>query len=335
MSSEKQKKAWVRVIPWRKEVATAALEGGADALVVNDEDTEKVRALGVITVVSAEGDIKPGQDVVESEVTGQGDEKRIVELARSKLVIVRPSDWTIIPLENLVAQTDNLLMTARTPEEARTFLQILEKGVDGVVIDSADPNLVKRTLAEVKGAALTVALAPAAVQAIRPLGMGDRICVDTCSMMSLGEGMLIGSSSSVFFLVHSESIDNPYVEPRPFRVNAGPVHAYIRVPGDRTKYLSELKSGDEVMVASAQGRLSSAVVGRIKRERRPLLLVETNCDGELASVIVQNAETVRLTTPQGNPISVVELRQGVEVLVALDTAGRHFGHRVKETIAEI
>ena len=71
--------------------------------------------------------------------------------------------------------------------------------------------------------------------------MGDRVCVDTCTNMGPGEGMLVGNSSGGLFLVHAESLENPYVAPRPFRVNAGPVHAYIRVPGGKTKYLGELE----------------------------------------------------------------------------------------------
>jgi len=43
--------------------------------------------------------------------------------------------------------------------------------------------------------------------------------------------------------VHSESVENPYVEPRPFRVNAGAVHAYIMMPNGKTKYLDELQDG--------------------------------------------------------------------------------------------
>ena len=69
--------------------------------------------------------------------------------------------------------------------------------------------------------------------AVRQAGLGDRACVDTCSQMEQGQGMLVGNSSGGLFLVHAESVENPYVAPRPFRVNAGPVHAYIRVPGVR------------------------------------------------------------------------------------------------------
>ena len=76
--------------------------------------------------------------------------------------------------------------------------------------------------------------------------MGDRVCVDTCTQMEPGQGMLVGNTTEGFLLVHSESIENPYVAARPFRVNAGAVHAYALCPGGRTRYLSELKAGDEV-----------------------------------------------------------------------------------------
>ena len=38
-----------------------------------------------------------------------------------------------------------------------------------------------------------------------------------------------------------------FVPPRPFRVNAGPVHAYVLMADGSTKYLSECRAGDEVM----------------------------------------------------------------------------------------
>ena len=49
------------------------------------------------------------------------------------------------------------------------------------------------------------------------------------------------------------------------------VHAYLAVPGGRTAYLSELKSGSEVLVVDPQGCQRAAVVGRIKVEQRPLV----------------------------------------------------------------
>lgn len=34
--------------------------------------------------------------------------------------------------------------------------------------------------------------------------MGDRVCVDLCSLLRPGEGMLVGSFARALFLVHSE-----------------------------------------------------------------------------------------------------------------------------------
>lgn len=49
------------------------------------------------------------------------------------------------------------------------------------------------------------------------------------------------------------------------------MHSYVRMPGGRTAYLSELKSGAEVTVCDAAGRESTALVGRVKIEARPLV----------------------------------------------------------------
>jgi 3-dehydroquinate synthase II len=179
-----------------------------------------------------------------------------------------------------------------------------------------------------------IELFPAKIKRIEPLGMGDRVCVDTCSSMALGEGMLIGNSSQALFLVHSESVENRYVNTRPFRVNAGPVHAYIRMADDQTKYLSEVRSGDQVLVVNFEGKSYPAVVGRVKIERRPMVIVEAEESGQEFSVILQNAETINLTQPDGKAISLVDLKEGNGVLVYREKEGRHFGVKIDETIVE-
>lgn len=79
-----------------------------------------------------------------------------------------------------------------------------------------------------------VTYTPATVTRVTPVGMGDRVCVDLCSMLAPGEGMLVGSFSRGLFLVHSECMESAYINSRPFRVNAGAVrpahslqHAYL------------------------------------------------------------------------------------------------------------
>jgi 3-dehydroquinate synthase II len=328
------KKLWVKIDPWDKKLVTTALESGADAVWVPPGRGEEVKALGLITVVAPDGDLVPGQDVQEVAIQSTADESEVIRLARQGPVVVRTPDWTIIPLENLVAQSHNIFVEVSDADTARTALGVLEKGVDGILVAGASPAVVKRIARLVKEASPPVALTTARITRLQPLGMGDRVCVDTCSNMGPGEGMLVGNSSGALFLVHAESLENPYVAPRPFRVNAGPVHAYIRVTGDKTRYLGELQAGDEVLIVDHQGRTSPAVVGRVKVERRPLMLVTAEAGGREVATILQNAETIRLTRENGEAASIVTLKPGDEVLVALEETGRHFGHKIQETIIE-
>ena len=328
------KQLWVKVDPYEKKLVTTALESGADAVWVPTGRAAEVKSLGLIRVVAPDGDLVPGQDIHEITVTGQDQEAEVVRLAKSGPVVVRTPDWTVIPLENLVAQCDNLFVEVSDQDAARTFLGVLEKGVDGLVVVSPDPSVIKAIARLVKEASPSLPLEVARITALRPLGMGDRVCVDTCSNLGLGEGMLVGNASNSLFLVHAESLENPYVSPRPFRVNAGPVHAYIRVPGNRTKYLGELTAGDEVLVVGHDGRSRPAVVGRAKVESRPLMLIAAEAGGREVTTILQNAETIRLTRPNGEAVSIVSLQPGDEVLVALEGGARHFGYKIQETIVE-
>jgi 3-dehydroquinate synthase II len=328
------KEIWVKADPWKKELVTTALEAGADAVIVPPEKDKDVKALGLITTVSDDGDLKWEKDVKYVEIRSTADEEKIIQLSRQKKVIVKTDDWTIIPLENLVAQTGNIFVEVDDLESARTFAGILEKGVDGLVITEKDPVRAKEIINEIKSIQQTTDLVTLKIDDIKPLGMGDRVCVDTCTMMGTGEGCLIGNSSQALFLIHAESIENPYVSPRPFRVNAGPVHAYIMVPGGKTRYLSEIKAGDEVIKVNAKGQSVPLVVGRVKIERRPLLLVEATGPKGPVSTILQNAETIRLVGKKGEAISVVKLKPGDEVLGYVEDAGRHFGHKISETITE-
>jgi 3-dehydroquinate synthase II len=325
---------WVRVDPWNKKLVTTALEGGADAIMVPPGYTAKVKELGRIQTVAEDGDIRLGQDVVRFEITSGGDEEEIIRLCREKRVILECRDWTIIPLENLIARGADVITRVAGADEARTALGILEKGVAHLLIDTADPMELKKTLAAVRAKADQTALQTAEIAEIKAVGMGDRVCVDTCTAMTEGQGMLVGNSSGALFLIHSESVVNPYVSPRPFRVNAGPVHAYTRVPGGKTRYLSELAAGDRILITDYQGNTTEGVVGRLKIEKRPLMLVRAVVEGKMVTTIVQNAETIRLTAPDGKPVSVVTLKPGDGVLVSVEAGGRHFGYRIEETITE-
>lgn len=328
------KKVWVQIVPWDKALAIAAIESGADAVVVEKGDSPQVKALGRMTTVAEDGDLVPGRDVIVVDIRSKEDERQAAAARRDAILLLRMQDWTVIPLENLLAQRERLMTEVRTVQEARTMLGILEKGVDGVVSVSRDAGEVRKIVALVHELSPRLELLTATVTRIEPSGMGDRVCIDTCSNMTLGEGMLVGNTSSAFFLVHSETLENPYVAARPFRVNASAVHAYLLRPNNTASYLSDLRVGDEVMVVSSQGATRTAHIGRCKVETRPMLLVFAEVNGQPISVYLQNAETINLTRPDGQPLSVSRLKPGDQVLVHLEAGGRHFGMKIEETLVE-
>ena len=328
------RKIWVKCDPWNKDIITTALEGGADGIMVPKGFSEKVKELGKVETIAEDGDLVLGKDVVVFNIKSGEDEEEIVKVSQSKKVVLQTTDWTIIPLENLIAKGADVIAQVESLQEAQTAFGILEKGVSHILFHTQNPVELKKSLSALKSMEDQTSLDVAQILEVTPVGMGDRVCVDTCTSMAPGQGMLVGNSSSALFLVHAESISNPYVAPRPFRVNAGAVHAYTRVPGGKTRYLSELSAGDQVLIIDHKGNTQVAAVGRLKIEKRPLLLVRAAVRDKEITTILQNAETIRLTDPNGAAISVVELKSEDKVMVALETSGRHFGMKIDETITE-
>ncbi len=326
---------WVNARPYNKKVVTTALESGADAVIVPRGHSKKVRDLGLIKTVSPDGDLKLGQDVVEITISSEKDEAKALKVPAEKLLLIKTSDWKVIPLENLIAKRGKgLLALVSSAQEAKIAFKIMERGVDGVVLASTDLSEIKRTASVVREQAERLRLVEATIRSVRPLGMGDRVCVDTITNMEPGQGMLVGNSSSGMFLVHAENVETPYCATRPFRVNAGAVHAYVRVPDGKTAYLADVSIGDPVLIIDYKGRTEVGFVGRAKVEKRPMMLVEATYKGNPLSLVMQNAETIRLTKAGGEPVSITHLKAGDRVLSYLEEAGRHFGVKIAETIVE-
>ncbi len=328
------KRFWVRIPRWKKSLVTAALEAGADAIVPPRGKSADVKALGIITTVGPDGDLKPGEDLFEVTIRKKKDEEEALRFPPEKFLVVRTSDWKIIPLENLIAARGRIIAEVTSAKEARLALEIMEKGTEGVLLRTDDPREIAKVAKLIQQGQERYPLVKARVREVRQLGMGDRVCIDTCTQMAPGEGLLVGNSSAGMFLVHAENVETPYCATRPFRVNAGAVHAYVQVPGGLTRYLADLKSGDPVQIVNAKGVAQTAYVGRSKMERRPLILVTAEYRRREISLVLQNAETIRLTQPDGQPLSVARLKKGSEVLAYQEAAGRHFGMKVEETIHE-
>ena len=300
----------------------------ADVHIVNDVQ-------GVKTAKAA------GQtSVMVLQIESKADIEEAVAAARAGAIalIVDTSDWRIIPLENLIAElrgTGTKIYTKiSTVKEIPTMFGVLERGVDGVVLAARVAAEIKRAKDKlVSLASLDIVIAK--VEDVREVGMGDRACVDTGSILRLGEGMLVGSAANFLFLVHNESVGSEFTSPRPFRVNAGGIHSYILLPNGRTKYLSELECGSPILIANWKGQTDTAVVGRIKIERRPLKLVKARSGKQSGAVLVQDAETIRFVTKSGHPLAVTQLKKGDEIMVrAGKGAARHFGIEVDEFILE-
>ena len=311
---------------------TLALESGVDGVIVPRKHVEEVSGLSRCPVLAAE-------DTAMVALNVKADEEAVLERLHKGERVVLARGWEVIPVENLLAQSDSVLAEAATLDEARLAAGILERGVAGIVVSREAVADLKTIVSQCKLAQGHEELLPAVITRVESVGLGHRVCADTLSILRKGQGMLVGNSSAFTFLVHAETERNEYVAARPFRVNAGAVHAYVRLPGDKTTYLGEFKAGQEVLIVDANGETSLATLGRVKIEVRPMLLVEaqvTTEDGvKTGAVFLQNAETIRLTTPGGEPVSVVSLKPGDTVLCRLDEAGRLFGMRIREDIREI
>jgi 3-dehydroquinate synthase II len=255
----------------------------------------------------------------------------------SDIVVVEALDWKIIPLENIIAKLHKsrtkIYATAKNANEVRVMFGVLELGVDGVILSTNNVNEVNQSRQYLEN--MVFPIETAKIIDIKDVGMGERVCVDTVSMLRTGEGMLIGSRSNFMFLVHNESVGSSFTSPRPFRVNAGAVYCYTITPDGNTKYLSEIESGTEILIVNKEGTSRRATVGRAKIETRPLRLISAEIRNEIGTVILQNAETVRFITTNGNLIPVTELKLGDGILAYTKMpSGRHFGLEVKEFIVE-
>jgi 3-dehydroquinate synthase II len=309
-------------------------------------------------------------------------------------LVISCSDWTMIPLENLVAAAagsgTKIVAAISHEEDIRGAAFALELGVDALllppptskndslwriaeviaeerrVIGSADTESGYAGVAESDGLTTddekrvnySPLMVKAEITAIEDGGIGERVCIDLTSTLEDGEGLLIGSSSLALCLVHGETIANEHVPTRPFRVNAGAVHAYVLMADGSTKYLSELAAADEVVICDRSGVRRTAFVGRLKIERRPFLLIKfklnlTSSDADskienddmaentvpsdslmLGQIFTQQAETVRLISPEGIAISVTRLKAGDAIIVRSERSARHMGGTVSATIEE-
>ena len=274
------------------------------------------------------------------------------------------TDWTMIPAENVISACDGtptqLAVTALSAEQVPGLAFALQLGVDALVVtppvdepgkllweaaaiaraqraerDEESARADARTGLRKSSPAPT--LTTGVITAVDAGGIGDRVALDFTSLLQLDEGALVGSSAKLMGLVHGETIAGELVPARPFRVNAGPVHAYILLADGTTKYLEEVAPNDEVVVMSAHGVSRALRVGRCKVEPRPLLLLSFEADGAAGQLFLQQAETVRLMVDVGGefePRSVTQIKLGDRIRVRQSTKGTHVGRVISARVEE-
>ncbi|KAF4350929.1 hypothetical protein G4B88_029095 [Cannabis sativa] len=346
------KRVWI----WteNKEVMTAAVERGWNTFLFSSQSRELADEWSSIAVISPlyieEGGVfdKEKRRVGSVfKISNPGELELLQpENGLAKNVVVDLLDWQRILLQHFKEVKKTVFAISKTFSEAQLFLEALEHGLGGVILKVEDTKPVfelKEYLDRRNDLNNVLSLTKATVTRVEAAGMGDRVCVDLCTIMRPGEGLLVGSFARGLFLVHSECLESNYIASRPFRVNAGPVHAYVAIPGEKTCYLSELKSGKEVIVVDQKGQQRNAIVGRVKIETRQLILVEAKQDSVAQthySILLQNAETVALVSScqAGNEVAkaipVSSLKVGDEVVLRVQGGARHTGIEIEEFIVE-
>ncbi|MFE2377086.1 3-dehydroquinate synthase II family protein [Streptomyces sp. NPDC059398] len=262
--------------------------------------------------------------------------------------VASKSAWTLvdfqqdpskIPLEILLGATDkalgNLVTVVADLEDAEITLGVLERGPEGVLLN---PTAVGEatTLTEVcQETSEQLQLEHLTVTRLAHLGLGDRVCVDTCTHFRQNEGILVGSYATGMILVSSETHPLPYMPTRPFRVNAAALHSYSLTPENRTRYLAELRAGSELLAVDTEGNTRRIVVGRTKMESRPMLLIEAQSpSGNTVNVIAQDDWHVRVLGPGGSVHNITELKPGDVILGYSLTDQRHVGYPIREFLHE-
>ena len=325
---------------------------GVDRIMVDDIHPDHLRV---------EGDrVFHGDRVIGAYVhikDGETQQVGMAHIGTVDWIVVDCETWSMIPLENLVAHRSGshtkIAAVISSPIQAQGAGFALEEGVDALVV-SSQPAMLEAALS-VKAQRLEqapktqdilatktdhVSLVPLVLESVEEAGLGDRFCLDFLSQFHELEGLLVGSSAQVLYLIHSETIPSTFVPTRPFRVNAGAPHSYVMMADGSTKYMAELEAGDELLAVGSQGNTRPVVLGRIKIEQRPMLKLsgkETSHaihNANNSHVFMQQAETVRLLSDEPNAVSVTELAPNDIVLGWVGHAARHVGSPVKGEIEE-
>lgn len=293
--------------------------------------------LVIVPVDSAESSRADGVHVVVSDAPTL---TRACELVREvPWTLLTFTDPTKIPLEIVIAAAENsggkTVTVVNDITDAEIVKLVLEHGSDGLLLAPRHADDVVALAGVLQATDASMELSELTITSVEHIGMGERACIDTCSLLELDEGCLIGSFASGMFLSCSETHPLPYMPTRPFRWNAGAVHSYVLTPGNRTRYVSELRAGQPILAVRSDGSVREVLIGRVKIERRPLISITArSAEGKEINVIAQDDWHVRLLGPGGSVNNVTELKAGDVLLGYVPTEARHVGLPITEFCEE-
>jgi 3-dehydroquinate synthase class II len=165
---------------------------------------------------------------------------------------------------------------------------------------------------------------------ITDMGDGSRAELDFIDILNEDEGVLVGNTGAGYILVLAETRSTDTYPPRPFRVNVGSIHQYVYVGNDVTRYVSEIKPGDKILVTNGISERMIAV-GRVKIERRPIKRVVLD---NSISASLQNADSI-FVKEKNTAAHFIELQCESSIASFLSgNVARHKGEAVDEFIIE-
>ncbi|WP_374562023.1 3-dehydroquinate synthase II [Ideonella sp.] len=305
-------------------------------------------------------------------------------------VCERGDDFVVIDIEHATYIPYELLLAKTEGKPTKIFRNVPIKGLQGVVDDINQSLNAFATMEHGIGVVLRtehaevienlsqrieqrrdtrIQLVKARVEEVQHTGLGHRVCVDCTSMMSVEEGMIVGSTGWGGLFVCSETHYLPHMNLREFRVNAGAVHSYIWGPDDNVKYLNEMQAGAEVLCVDLHGNSRVVTVGRAKIERRPMLKIRCSVSldsvtPELRDAVLSASAAKRAVTPSQETVALEDpnrvyinaflqndwhvrlmgadgkvrhatlVQPGDELLAHVALPGRHTGLRITEHIIE-
>ncbi|KAF2553158.1 hypothetical protein F2Q68_00036559, partial [Brassica cretica] len=204
MNLHRSKKVWI----WTecKEVMTTAVERGWNTFVFSLDNLQLSYDWSSVALVDTlfigEKQVTDGTGKVVAAVFEVSTPEELqmlkIENEQTENIVLGLLDWKSIPAENLVAALQGSEKTvfaiSSTPSEAKLYLEALEHGLGGIILKTEDVKAVldlKDYFDKRSEESDTLSMTEATITRIQMVGMGDRVCVDLCSLMRPGEGLLV------------------------------------------------------------------------------------------------------------------------------------------------